>query len=662
MTKHLYADQKPKERIALVVQHHILPVVESMGFRFHKTTLSLKRTVGDFQQEIWFRPSRNNAGDSIVKFDPHFTVTSPRYTAWLADHYAIKQTEPQLIGGNRAQYVPEWNDEKYDGWYDLAAHDNSQIIQLVNDNILNAGIGYMDRLSDLSSVIELYLEDTIYYFWPNLIDFCLMENKPEKAVEIVRLFWSHATENDFPDAIYEDMQIREMKLESLGLIKMDPSRYKHLPKSLQERHRVFLTPDEATDVQTEQQEKDAENSAQHRKTTIVEDEGMTHEVTSHVAGTLPVSAEELEKNLAQQREFPKNYKLKKIHTNIRFRMNDVSWNRALRQVATAHDESTGVIWDDNGEIVQVYDFTDKIDTSWNNVDSVIPVETVGFAFGTPHLYFICNEGQILFQLKNNTKRATIKNLYFSLLPYFGDVITAGFKEGKLLSWDYEGKIVYEQILKDKFIPRAYNPQRDIFLMYTDKGLRRVVDRNNDVLFEYKGAASNDIFHFSPDGNYLVEAGYTSKILVADLTQKTVTTLKAHPTNKKGYAGDFDFANFGTKAIAVSPNSKWFVAGCDYGVDVLWKFGTLERTDLEGHRSNNDLFQDGTTSIHFSSDSKSFLTANRDASVILWDVNGSIQAKLAGHTHAVNKAIFGSDEKTIFTISDDMEMRQWELAE
>jgi WD40 repeat protein len=76
-------------------------------------------------------------------------------------------------------------------------------------------------------------------------------------------------------------------------------------------------------------------------------------------------------------------------------------------------------------------------------------------------------------------------------------------------------------------------------------------------------------------------------------------------------------------------------------------------DLNGHTN-------WVNSAVFSPEGKQILTASRDNTAKLWDLQGNLLADFKGHTNAVISAVFSPDGKQILTASYDNTVKLWDL--
>ncbi|NJP04472.1 MAG: protein kinase [Chloroflexaceae bacterium] len=73
--------------------------------------------------------------------------------------------------------------------------------------------------------------------------------------------------------------------------------------------------------------------------------------------------------------------------------------------------------------------------------------------------------------------------------------------------------------------------------------------------------------------------------------------------------------------------------------------------------------DAITSIVYSPDEQTLVSASRDHTVRLWRVSdGRLVRTLRGHTQQVNRVVYSPDGLTLASVSDDMSIRIWQVAD
>lgn len=213
--RQLYTDLKPGDRIFKIIHKFIRPDLEKIGFKMSKSQLYLKRTLPDFEQHISFSKNKWNQGNTVVSFDPQFLVTSRTYKKWHKKKYNTDRDSGDIIGGNRAYYVPNWTNEYFkDWWYDLAKDDNYEIIKVLKANIENSGLPYLDTLSNWQTAIAFIKSEGRYYNAPMLYDFSQILNDKKQAAEILDWFDTAKRNRDlnFSETILKDIEIRRTEL------------------------------------------------------------------------------------------------------------------------------------------------------------------------------------------------------------------------------------------------------------------------------------------------------------------------------------------------------------------------------------------------------------------------------------------------------------------
>jgi hypothetical protein len=208
---YLFPDLKPGDRIYKIISEYIFPDLEKIGFKISKTPLTMRRKVGDVEQEIYFQKNRNNSGKYVVAFLPHFTVTSKWYVEWCIEKYNAAPLNEYIIGTSAA-YIPNWDKKYFNFWYDLAKHDNLEIANALKNNINKHGLPYLDIFSDKQKTINYILGTGFYHYMaPMLFDFAFMLNDKQQAKKILNWFteYQNSTNGRFQDFTIRDILDRQ---------------------------------------------------------------------------------------------------------------------------------------------------------------------------------------------------------------------------------------------------------------------------------------------------------------------------------------------------------------------------------------------------------------------------------------------------------------------
>ncbi|KAI0169502.1 WD40-repeat-containing domain protein [Hypoxylon sp. FL1284] len=123
------------------------------------------------------------------------------------------------------------------------------------------------------------------------------------------------------------------------------------------------------------------------------------------------------------------------------------------------------------------------------------------------------------------------------------------------------------------------------------------------------------------------------------------------------------------ALAFSPSGRHFAVGLGRKTEV-WHVpstpdsnadGELEFAPFVRHHTHMGHFDD-VRHIEWSTDSRFFLTASKDLTVRIWSLNaeeGFTPTVLSGHKQAVIGAWFSKDQETIYTVSKDGAVFDWQ---
>ncbi|KKA29061.1 hypothetical protein TD95_002194, partial [Thielaviopsis punctulata] len=123
------------------------------------------------------------------------------------------------------------------------------------------------------------------------------------------------------------------------------------------------------------------------------------------------------------------------------------------------------------------------------------------------------------------------------------------------------------------------------------------------------------------------------------------------------------------ALAFSPCGRYFAAGLRRRIEV-WHVPATPDANVDGqvefapfvrHHTHTQHFDD-VRHIEWSRDSRFFLSASRDLTARIWSLTpeaGFVPTVLSGHRQAVVGAWFSQDQETIYTVSKDGAVFEWQ---
>ncbi len=163
----------------------------------------------------------------------------------------------------------------------------------------------------------------------------------------------------------------------------------------------------------------------------------------------------------------------------------------------------------------------------------------------------------------------------------------------------------------------------------------------DILYEAM-ETGQELFNIVKDGRLLTE--YPALIPLYAL-QQSLSKFRERATLK----GHQD----GVSSVAFSPDGQKLVTASRDGTARIWDLQGNEIAVLPGH-------QDEVSSVAFSPDGQKLVTASGDGTARIWDLRGNEIALLQGHQDGVNSVAFSPDGQKLVTASGDRTTRIWDL--
>jgi WD40 repeat protein len=163
--------------------------------------------------------------------------------------------------------------------------------------------------------------------------------------------------------------------------------------------------------------------------------------------------------------------------------------------------------------------------------------------------------------------------------------------------------------------------------------------------------------FTPDGKFIVSAGYDKVIRVWDWRAGAAIRAIRGLSGPGGEGQIF--------AMALSPDGRWLAVGGRMHPECMGECGDIRLYDLASGELHALLkgHSNVVTGIAFSPEGKKLISGGSDFAAIIWDVERkSIIHRLEGHRDAVYAVGFTPDGARAATASDDNTLRLWGVAD
>ena len=213
-TNYYHPDLKPSLRIENLLIEFILPEIEKLGFTYLKSEMCFKRTNGEFVNVISFQKNKWNGGNDVCAFKPILSIYSVELPKYLK---TSKENKRDWFLGDSVEYINGWSSDYFDGYYDLAKHDNFKIIETLKNNIVNVGLPYFDNFKKYNEMVDHYIKyEKRYSMAPSLFDLCEMNNDKEKAKSVLNWFldFQKNTQKEFSQDTLDRIENCKLKLKN----------------------------------------------------------------------------------------------------------------------------------------------------------------------------------------------------------------------------------------------------------------------------------------------------------------------------------------------------------------------------------------------------------------------------------------------------------------
>jgi len=99
---------------------------------------------------------------------------------------------------------------------EIEKYDNAKIVNIVNSNINNIGIEFLNKLSNFRDSVDSIMQMERFAMTPMLMDFCEIENNKTKAIDILNWFekYKKSTDKEFSQDTLKEINLRKERLKS----------------------------------------------------------------------------------------------------------------------------------------------------------------------------------------------------------------------------------------------------------------------------------------------------------------------------------------------------------------------------------------------------------------------------------------------------------------
>ncbi len=233
------------------------------------------------------------------------------------------------------------------------------------------------------------------------------------------------------------------------------------------------------------------------------------------------------------------------------------------------------------------------------------------------------------------------------------IVTCSGNVAKIWKWETK-TIIYSMPLHGPCWMAEFSPDDKQIVISSDEGAK-VLDLGTGRIISIGHELGVNTARFSPDGHKIVTASKNRTAKVWDVkviwdenwNGKTVWELKPEA------------------AIATVPHKDWVISA-EFSPDGKWivtagKDGTAKICNVETNKVTATIQHDGPViSAEFSPDGKWIVTASNDGAAKIWDVAAEKLAPDLPHHGRVRSAKFSPDSQQIVTASADRTAKVWDV--
>ncbi len=205
---------KPRDILLMRIQQYLCAPLGELGFKFTRAKLLFSRKVGIATQEMRFQLDRWNSENNCA-FWTNWSARSTAYAEWHEQHFQTPPDHPSLggstIGYEQDHNIPGWSPRFGDRACMHNDDNDTAVMQRLYDNIVRAGIPYLDSISSYEKTAE---QCTANKDWVAATDNFLLAGDRDRAREtLLKGISEYSTQGDEWDRTRKlpQLQLRQSK-------------------------------------------------------------------------------------------------------------------------------------------------------------------------------------------------------------------------------------------------------------------------------------------------------------------------------------------------------------------------------------------------------------------------------------------------------------------